>query len=335
MKKEIITLQHGSGGRPTQELIERLILPRFSSPALRQLLDSALVECSGRIAFTTDAFVVRPIFFPGGDIGKLAVSGAVNDLAAVAAEPLFLAASFVLEEGLEVEELDRVLESMSKTCKEAGIALVAGDTKVVEKGAGDKIYISTSAIGVRKQNPDPQPALISPGDVIIVTGPIGEHGMAVLQARENFFRDLELESDCAPIWPLIDSLLKAGLKISAMRDPTRGGLATTLSELARDSRLCLQVDEGKIPIGKTVQAACDMLGLDPMYLACEGRMVIVLPQESAGRALEVLRGHPLAQNAALIGECLGEPQKVALLSTRIGGRRILQPLSGEQLPRIC
>ena len=335
MKKEIITLQHGSGGRPTQELIERLILPRFSSPALRQLLDSALVECSGRIAFTTDAFVVRPIFFPGGDIGKLAVSGAVNDLAAVAAEPLFLAASFVLEEGLEVEELDRVLESMSKTCKEAGIALVAGDTKVVEKGAGDKIYISTSAIGVRKQNPDPQPALISPGDVIIVTGPIGEHGMAVLQARENFFRDLELESDCAPIWPLIDSLLKAGLKISAMRDPTRGGLATTLSELARDSRLCLQVDEGKIPIGKTVQAACDMLGLDPMYLACEGRMVIVLPQESAGRALEVLRGHPLAQNAALIGECLGEPQKVALLQTRIGGRRILQPLSGEQLPRIC
>jgi len=335
MKKEIITLQHGSGGRPTQELIERLILPRFSSPALRQLLDSALVECSGRIAFTTDAFVVRPIFFPGGDIGKLAVSGAVNDLAAVAAEPLFLAASFVLEEGLEVEELDRVLESMSKTCKEAGIALVAGDTKVVEKGAGDKIYISTSAIGVRKQNPDPQPALISPGDAIIVTGPIGEHGMAVLQARENFFRDLELESDCAPIWPLIDSLLKAGLKISAMRDPTRGGLATTLSELARDSRLCLQVDEGKIPIGKTVQAACDMLGLDPMYLACEGRMVIVLPQESAGRALEVLRGHPLAQNAALIGECLGEPQKVALLSTRIGGRRILQPLSGEQLPRIC
>jgi len=335
MKKEIITLQHGSGGRPTQELIERHILPRFSSPALRQLLDSALVECSGRIAFTTDAFVVRPIFFPGGDIGKLAVSGAVNDLAAVAAEPLFLAASFVLEEGLEVEELDRVLESMSKTCKEAGIALVAGDTKVVEKGAGDKIYISTSAIGVRKQNPDPQPALISPGDAIIVTGPIGEHGMAVLQARENFFRDLELESDCAPIWPLIDSLLKAGLKISAMRDPTRGGLATTLSELARDSRLCLEVDEGKIPIGKTVQAACDMLGLDPMYLACEGRMVIVLPQESAGRALEVLRGHPLAQNAALIGECLGEPQKAALLSTRIGGRRILQPLSGEQLPRIC
>jgi len=335
MKKEIITLAHGSGGRPTQDLIERHILPRFDSTPLKQLLDSALLECSGRLAFTTDAFVVHPIFFPGGDIGKLAVSGSINDLAAVAAEPLFLSASLILEEGLEVEELDRVLESMSRTCKEAGVALVTGDTKVVEKGAGDKLYISTSAIGVRRQIPDPQPALISPGDAILVTGPIGEHGMAVLQARESFFCNLELQSDCAPVWPLIDSLLKAGLKINAMRDPTRGGLATTLAELARESGLCLQAEEDKIPIGETVRAACDMLGLDPLYLACEGRMVIILPKKNAEKALTVLKGHPLGTQAMLIGECLEKPEGVALLSTRIGGRRVLAPLSGEQLPRIC
>jgi hydrogenase expression/formation protein HypE len=335
MKKEIITLAHGSGGKPTQDLIENHILPRFGNPALKQLLDSALLECPGRIAFTSDAFTVRPIFFPGGDIGKLAVSGSVNDLAALAAEPLFLSASFILEEGLEIGELDEVLESMSKTCAETGIALVTGDTKVVEKGAGDKLYIASSAIGIRRQNPDPHPSLISPGDAILITGPVGDHEIAVLQAREHFFRELELESDCAPLWPLIKSLLAAGLKVKAMRDPTRGGLATVLAELARASRLCLQIEESRVPVKSSVLAACEMLGLDPLYLACEGRMVIIVSEESAQEALTILRAHPLGAQAAIIGEVLEKPEGRALLSTRIGGRRILAPLSGEQLPRIC
>lgn len=335
MTKGIITLAHGSGGKPTQDLIINHILPRFDSPALKQLLDSALLECPGKIAFTSDAFTVRPIFFPGGDIGKLAVSGSVNDLAAMAAEPLFLSASFILEEGLEIEELDLVLESMSKTCEETGIALVTGDTKVVEKGAGDKLYIATSAIGIRRQSPDPQPSLILPGDAILITGPIGNHEIAVLQAREHFFRELKLESDCAPVWPLIDSLLEAGLRVKAMRDPTRGGLATTLAELARASRLCLQIEESRIPVESGVKAACEMLGLDPLYLACEGRMIIIVSQESVQEALSVLKKHPLGTQAALIGKVLEKPEGVALLSTRIGGRRLLMPLSGEQLPRIC
>lgn len=333
--KKIVTLSHGSGGKATQDFIKGHILSRFDFPPLEELLDSALLEFSGRLAFTTDAFVVRPIFFPGGDIGKLAVSGSVNDLAAVAAQPLFLSVSLILEEGLELEELDLVLESMKKTCDDVGMKLATGDTKVVEKGAGDKIYISTSGIGARKQNPDPRPGLIRPGDLILVTGGIGEHGIAVLQARERFFKDLEVNSDCAPLWPLVEILLKEGVKIHAMRDPTRGGLATALSELARESNLCLEIEEEKIPVQETVRGACEMLGLDPLYLACEGRMIIILPPEDSLKGLNLLKEHPLGRGAVSIGRCLEKPPGIALLSTKIGGRRVLSPLAGEQLPRIC
>jgi len=330
-----ITLAHGGGGRLTQQLIEEHFLPRFTNATLRAMLDSALIPAHGRLAFTTDGFVVQPIFFPGGDIGRLAVCGAVNDLAAVGAEPLWLAASFILEEGLPFDQLDQILDSMAATAREAGIVLVAGDTKVVERGAGDRIYIVTSAIGEPRLDPSPQPCLIRPGDAILVSGFLGEHGIAVLQAREHFFDELPVVSDCAPLWPLVRGLAEAGVTPHALRDPTRGGLATVVAELSCACGLAFSLDEDTIPVRGPVQTACEILGLDPLYLANEGKLVVVLPEALAERALEILRSCPLGRDACRIGAVLEDTSGLALLRSRIGGTRILESLSGEQLPRIC
>lgn len=333
---EIITLAHGSGGKLTQELIEDHFLPRFKSKTLSELLDSALIYPPAcKLAFTTDAFVVKPPFFPGGNIGKLAVCGSVNDLTCVGAKPLFMSLSFILEEGLKLSDLDIILDSIGQNAEELGIEIVCGDTKVVEAGSADKIFISTSAIGLRQMAEDPAPSSIIPGDKILLTGPIGDHGMAVLQARENFFQSLDLISDCAGLWPVISSLIEQGIKIHAMRDPTRGGLATILAELARSSGFCVEVKDNLIPVRETVGAACQMLGIDPLFLACEGRMVIVVAKEDEEKALGILRKNPLSSEATCIGACLSEPKERALLLTEIGGKRILEPLTGEQLPRIC
>jgi hydrogenase expression/formation protein HypE len=331
----IITLAHGGGGRLTQLLIEEHFLPRISSVPLREMLDSALLETQGRLAFTIDAFVVRPIFFPGGDIGRLAVCGAVNDLAAVGARPRWLAASFILEEGLLLTDLDRVLDSMGQTAKEAGIELVAGDTKVVERGAGDQIYIAVSALGEVVFDPPPHPHRIQPGDAVLVTGFLGDHGIAVLQARERFFEDMPVQSDCAPLWTLVEGLHHGSVEVHALRDPTRGGLATVVSELASSSRLAILLDEDTIPVREPVQAACAMLGLDPLYLANEGKLVVVVPGDLAERALRTLQGMSLARDARRIGTVLADSSGLALLRSRIGGTRILESLRGEQLPRIC
>jgi hydrogenase expression/formation protein HypE len=338
-----VTLAHGGGGRLTQQLVEEHFLPRFSNPTLersgadplRAMLDSALLEAHGPLAFTTDGFVVRPIFFPGGDIGRLAVCGAVNDLASVGAEPLWLAASFILEEGMPFDQLDRVLDSMAATAREAGIVLVAGDTKVVERGAGDHIYIVTSAIGQLRLDPPPQPSLIRSGDAILVSGFLGDHGIAVLQAREHFFDEVPVASDCAPLWPLVQALAEAGVTPHALRDPTRGGLATVVAELSAARGLAFLLDEDTIPVRGPVQAACEMLGLDPLYLANEGKLVVVLPEVQAKRALETLRSYPLGRDACRVGIVLEDTNGLALLRSRIGGTRILESLSGEQLPRIC
>lgn len=335
MKEPVITLAHGGGGKLTEELVREHFLPHFQNQELAELLDSAILPLTGSLAFTTDAFVVRPIFFPGGDIGKLAVCGAVNDLAAVAAQPLFLSASFIIEEGLSLNLLDRVLDSMGQVSREVALKLVCGDTKVVEKGAGDQLYISTSAIGILKQNPPPTPRLIQKGDAIVLSGAVGEHGLAVLQAREHFFGELNVASDCAPLWPLVEKLLLEGVEIHAMRDPTRGGLATIVAELARTSNLAFVLEEDKIPVGSAVQAACNMLGLDPLYLANEGKMLFVVPGRIGEKVQEILQSHPLAREARIIGEVCAEPQGIALLRGKVGGTRLLEAVAGEPLPRIC
>ncbi len=335
MKEPIITLAHGGGGKLTEELVRKHFLPPFRNQELVELLDSAVISAPGLLAFTTDAFVVRPIFFPGGDIGKLAVCGAVNDLAAVAAQPLFLSASFIIEEGLPLAVLDRLLDSMATTSREVSLKLVCGDTKVVEKGAGDQLYISTSAIGIVKQNPPPAPRLIQEGDDIVLSGRVGEHELAVLQARENFFQELDVLSDCAPLWPLVEILLREGVEIHAMRDPTRGGLATVAAELARSSNLALILEEDKIPIGATVQSACNMLGLDPLYLANEGKMLFIVPGRAGERVQAILRSHPLSRDTRVIGEVRKCPEGAALLRGKTGGTRLLESIAGELLPRIC
>lgn len=335
MKSIVVTMAHGSGGKLTQELIEEHFWPRFTNPALDSFLDSSILEVQREIAFTTDAFVVKPIFFPGGTIGKLAVCGTINDLASVGAQPVYLSASFILEEGLTWKELDAVLDSMAEAANEAKVKLVAGDTKVVERGAGDKIYISTSGIGYPKVDPVPQPRRMENGDAILITGSIGNHGLAVLQARNSFFTNLPVESDCAPLWGLVEALLTAKIPIHAMRDPTRGGLATVASELAQASQLAVTLQEDRIPIDAPVQAACDMLGLDPLTLANEGKLVIIVPYAAVNEALSVLHRHRYGRRAERIGDVQCQPEGLALLRSRIGGTRILESLSEELLPRIC
>lgn len=338
-KYEQIVLGHGSGGRLTAELVQRIFLPAFRSEVLSALEDQATVpvmEPDGpRIAITTDSFVVRPIFFPGGDIGTLAVHGTVNDLAVGGARPLFLAAAFILEEGLLLEELQRIVESMRRACEEAHVELVTGDTKVVDRGKGDKIFITTTGVGVVPQGRSLSISAARPGDALIVSGTIGDHGIAIMSVREGIEFETVLQSDTAPLTSLAAAMLDAAPSIRCMRDPTRGGLSSSLNELAAASRVGVELSEEAIPVRPEVQGACEVLGLDPLYVANEGKLIAAVPGEDAGRVLAAMRSHPLGKNAAIIGSVVeGHPGLVTLRS-RIGGERVVAMLAGEQLPRIC
>jgi len=332
-----IVLGHGSGGRLTADLVNRLFLPAFHNEVLAALEDQATVRVNDatRLAMTTDAFVVRPIFFPGGDIGRLAVHGTVNDLAVGGAAPLFLAAAFILEEGLELAELGRVVASMRAACVEAGVTLVAADTKVVDRGKGDRIFITTTGVGVVPAGRSMSIAAARPGDRVIVSGTIGDHGIAIMSVREGLEFETAIESDSAPLTDLVRCVLDVSSGVRCMRDPTRGGLASALNELAVASGVGVTIVEAAIPIRAAVGSACEVLGLDPLYVASEGKLVAVVAAADAERVLAAMRKHPLGENAAIIGEIVAEHPGMVTQRTRIGGERIVTLLAGEQLPRIC
>ena len=358
-----IVLAHGGGGRLTHQLIEKIFIPAFSNSMLEQRHDGAIVPVGGaRLAFTTDSFVVRPLIFPGGNIGDLAINGTVNDLAMCGARPLYLSAGFILEEGLAMDTLRTVVTSMKEAAARANVQLVTGDTKVVDKGKGDGIFINTSGIGVIEEYPllpppgrsgAPKveraggirneggnttsigPASVQPGDAVIVSGDLGRHGVAILSVREGLEFESPILSDCANVWPAVEALLQAGIEIHCMRDLTRGGLATTMNEIAADRGVCIKLEEALIPVEETVQGACEILGLDPLYVANEGRFAAFLPAAQTEAALAVLRKVEVSQGAARAGRVEESPEKMVVLQSRIGGNRVVDMLSGEQLPRIC
>lgn len=336
LRPDTIQLAHGGGGRVMRDLLERLLLPAFANPALEARHDAALLpRPGGRLAFTTDTFVVNPRTFPGGDIGELAVYGTVNDLAMGGATPLWLSCALVLEEGLPLAELEGVLASMARAAARCGVAIVTGDTKVVDRGHGDGLFINTAGIGVVPEGAAICPRAVRPGDAVILSGDVGRHGVAVLSVREHLAFETPVVSDCAPVHGLVAALQAGGLDLHCLRDPTRGGLASVLHEIATEAQVGLEVDEGEIPVHGAVAAACEILGLDPLYVACEGRMVAFLPGAQAERALELLRAQPGGAGAACIGRVGEGPRGVVQLRTRLGTRRVLDLLSGEQLPRIC
>jgi hydrogenase expression/formation protein HypE len=331
-----IVLGHGSGGKLTAELIETMFLPAFRNEVLARMEDQAVVEIGGaRLAFTTDAFVVTPIFFPGGDIGKLAVHGTVNDLAMSGARPLYLAASFILEEGLPMDDLARVVESMRTAAIESGVQLVAGDTKVVDRGKADRLFITTTGIGVIDDGVRISASAARPGDAIILSGSVGDHGMAVLSQRESLQFEGSIESDTAPLQGLVAAMLAASKDIHCLRDPTRGGLATTLNELAAQSNVGMTINESRIPVTEAVRGACEILGLDPLYVANEGKLVAVVAAEAADAVVRAMQAHPLGANARIIGQVVDAHPKMVLMKTGIGGTRVVDVMFGEQLPRIC
>jgi hydrogenase expression/formation protein HypE len=334
----VIRLAHGAGGRMMADLIRDVFAPPLDNPALRRLADSAVLQlpASGvRLAVSTDAFVVRPLFFPGGDIGSLAVHGTVNDVAMGGARPLWLTASFVLEEGLEVEVLERVVRSMADAARAAGVQVVAGDTKVVERGRGDGMYITTTGVGLVMEGVEVGPDRARPGDAVLVSGTLGDHGIAVLSRREGLRFETELLSDSAALNRLVERLLAAAPRTHCLRDPTRGGLASALNELAAASGVGIEIEEAQVPLRPAVVAACEMLGFDPLTIANEGKLIAVVPPEEAQSALEALRTDPLGRDAARIGSVTEEHPGVVLARTGIGGRRIVDMPLGELLPRIC
>lgn len=331
--EEIITLDYGSGGKKTSRLIERYIVPAFENAALSELGDGALLPGAEELAFSTDSFVVSPLFFPGGDIGKLAVCGTVNDVAMCGAEPKFLSCALILEEGFPVETLERVLQSMRRAAGDAGVQIVTGDTKVVEKGRGDGLYINTSGIGFRKYRLPGLEAVL-PGDAVLVSGTVGDHGTAVMLARSGMM-DGELRSDCAALNRLTGAMLSSGAGIRILRDPTRGGLATTLNEFTEGRSFGIELEENAVPVRPEVRAACDMLGLDPFYCANEGKLICICASEDAEALLDTMRSLPEGREAALIGRVTDDAHGRVTLRTGLGGRRILQKLAGAQLPRIC
>jgi hydrogenase expression/formation protein HypE len=343
---ELVTLGHGSGGKLSAELISRLFLPELGNPVLAALEDQATVslETHGasrngarlpKLAFTTDSFVVRPLFFPGGDIGSLAVHGTVNDLAVGGAIPLYLSAAFILEEGLPMADLRRIVASMRQACQEAQVSLVTGDTKVVDRGKGDQVFITTSGIGLVPDGRRLSIHSARPGDRILLSGSIGDHGIAILALREGIELETELPSDTAPLHDLARVMLEACPEIRCMRDPTRGGVSSALNELAAASGVGVKLDEAAIPIRPQVHAACELLGLDPLYVANEGKLLAVAPAQDAERLLSVMRRHRLARDAAIIGEVVDEHPGMVIIRSLIGGERVVTMLMGEQLPRIC
>lgn len=336
MSGKQILLSHGSGGKLSHQLIAGLFLNAFSNELLAPLNDQAIFALpASRLAFTTDSYVVSPLFFPGGDIGKLAVCGTINDLAMGGAEPLYLSASFIIEEGLAMDELERIVRSMALTAREAGVKIVTGDTKVVERGKGDKLFINTAGIGVVRAEPPPSPERIAPGDLIIVSGSIGDHGIAIMAQREGMQMDIPVESDCAPLHRLVGDMLSVRGAVKALRDPTRGGLATTLNEFAASSGCGIIIREDDIPLREEVRGACELFGFDPLYLANEGKLVAVVAPGAASEVIEIMRKNSLGRYASLAGEVVAEPRRQVLLETTIGNTRVLDMLSGELLPRIC
>ena len=330
---EIISLDYGSGGKKTARLIEKLILPRLDNPALRELGDGAIVSGGEKLVFSTDSFVVSPLFFPGGDIGKLSVCGTVNDLSMCGAEPKYLSCSFIIEEGFPFSQLERIVASMAAQCEKAGVQIVTGDTKVVEKGRGDGIYINTAGIGVLL-HPGLSPGNIRPGDKVLVSGFVGDHGTAVMLARNQMMQG-EIASDCAALNGLTEAILTAAPGVRVLRDPTRGGVATTLNEFVEGTALGIELEEAQIPVRPQVQAACNMLGLDPLYCANEGKLLAVVAPEDADKVLAAMKNHELGTDAAVIGEVTERYPGKLTLRTAFGGSRVLQKLSGAQLPRIC
>jgi hydrogenase expression/formation protein HypE len=333
--KEIV-LGHGSGGKLSHQLLEKMIMPAFGNPILEAQHDGASIDLgSGRIAFTTDSYIVHPIFFPGGNIGDLAINGTVNDLAMCGAKPQYLSASFIIEEGLSMDEFWRILSSMKEAACAAGVMLVTGDTKVVDRGKGDRIFINTSGIGAIPDGVHIDPSLAKPGDVIIVSGPIAEHGMAIMSVREGLEFETPIQSDTAPLNRLVQRILDASRHVHVLRDPTRGGVASALNEIAQKCQLGISVNESKIPVRDNVQGACEILGLDPMYVANEGKLIAFVGRNDAERVLDAMRADAAGRESVAIGEVVDEHPGVVVMRTKIGGSRVVDMLSGEQLPRIC
>jgi len=330
---EIITLDYGSGGKKTARLIETMIVPALENPALSELGDSALLDGAGKLLFSTDSFVVDPIFFPGGDIGKLAVCGTVNDVAVCGGEPKYLSCAFIIEEGFPVKDLEAVIASMRAACKKAGVSIVTGDTKVVDRGRGDKLYINTAGIGFLKY-PGLSPKAIRPGDKVLLSGTAGDHGTAVMLARNGMLQG-DIRSDCAALNGLTEAVLSTGAAVRVMRDPTRGGVATTLNEFVEGTQLGIVLEEEAVPVRDSVRAACDMLGLDPLYCANEGKLLAMVAPEDAERVLAAMRATPEGADAAVIGTVTEQYPGKLVMQTALGGKRVLQKLTGAQLPRIC
>ncbi len=333
--KDKILLTHGSGGKLAHELIEKNFLQALGNPILAKLDDSAVLDFNGRLAFTTDSYVVNPIFFPGGDIGKLAVYGTVNDLAMSGAKPLYLSLSFIIEEGLPQDELNEIVDSVQKAAQEAGVKIITGDTKVVHRGSADKLFINTAGIGIIPKGIDISGSNARPGDKVILSGTIGDHGIAVLSQREGVRFSTQLESDCAPLGGLVAEMLEASSNIHCLRDPTRGGLATTLNELARQSKVSIRIEEEKVPVREEVLAGCEMLGFDPLYVANEGKLVAIVADEDADKILKAMRGNHYGKDAAIIGEVRAENPGRVVMKTWLGASRIIDMLAGDPLPRIC
>ena len=333
--KEIV-LAHGSGGKLSHQLMEKMILPQFRNELLDPLHDGAIFSIGGqRVAFSTDSYVVNPIFFPGGDIGKLAVHGTVNDLAMCGARPLYLSVGFILEEGTPMEDFWRVVQSMQEAATAAGVLLATGDTKVVDRGKADKIFINTSGIGVIPKGRDIAPSRAQIGDQIILSGAMAVHGIAVMSVREGLEFESEIASDTAPLNGLVEALFAGGVDIHVLRDPTRGGITSALTEIAHAARVGMLLQEAAIPISEEVKGACEILGLDPLYVANEGKLLAIVAPADTETVLRAMRAHPLGVDAAVIGEVVSDHPGFVTMNTRVGGRRVVDMMSGEQLPRIC
>jgi len=334
--KDTVLLGHGSGGRLSAELMRSIFLPAFRNPALARLDDQAIVNVNGtRLAFTTDTFVVKPLFFPGGDIGSLAVHGTVNDLAMGGARPLFLSAAFILEEGLSIDVLRRVVDSLRAAAHDAGVEIVTGDTKVVEKGSGDELFINTTGIGLVPNDVELSADRARPGDKVLLSGSIGEHGIAILAQREGLEFECPVESDSAALHNLTSDMLNASREIRCMRDPTRGGVSSTLNEIAEQSHVGIRLEECAIPIREEIRGACEMLGLDPLYVANEGKLIAIVAPEAVEALLSAMRSNPLGRNAQVVGTVVEASSPIVTIRTALGTSRMVDMLAGDQLPRIC
>jgi hydrogenase expression/formation protein HypE len=331
-----VVLGHGSGGRLSQQLIQNIILPQFKNEWLEPLHDGAIFSvCGAKLAFSTDSFVVNPLFFPGGDIGSLAVHGTVNDLAMCGARPLYLSVAFILEEGFPLEDLQRIVQSMRKAADAAGVWLVTGDTKVVDRGKGDQVFINTSGIGAVIPGVMVDPGRAQIGDKILINGPIAMHGMTIMSVREGLAFETQITSDSAALNSLVETIIAACPDIHVLRDPTRGGVTSALSEIAQSSRIGIQLQETAIPLTEEVKGACEILGLDPLYVANEGKLLAFVPAADCDRVLAAMRNHPLGHESTVIGEVVASHHGYVTMKTRVGGTRVVDMLSGEQLPRIC